>query len=54
MRAHQDPQYLADARKMGLDVSALSGEDVTKIIGEAASLPTDLVRRYASMLSKSD
>ncbi len=54
MRTHQDAQYLADARKMGLDVSALSGEDVAKIIGEAASLPTDLTARYASMLNKSD
>jgi tripartite-type tricarboxylate transporter receptor subunit TctC len=54
MRAHEDPQYLADAKKMGLDVSPMSGQDVTKIIAEAAKLPADLTERYASMLTKAD
>jgi tripartite-type tricarboxylate transporter receptor subunit TctC len=54
MRTHEDPQYLADAKKMGLDVSAMSGEDAAKIIAEAASLPADLMKRYSDMLAKAD
>jgi tripartite-type tricarboxylate transporter receptor subunit TctC len=54
MRTHEDPQYLADAKKMGLDVSAMSGEDAAKIIGQAAALPTDLMTRYAEILAKAE
>ena len=54
MRAHEDPQYLADAKKMGLDVSVMSGDDAAKIVAQAASLPPDLMKRYADMLAKAD
>jgi hypothetical protein len=54
MRTHEDPQYLADAKKMGLDVSAMSGEDIAKIIAQAAALPADLMTRYAEMLAKAE
>jgi hypothetical protein len=53
-RTHQDPQYLADARKMGLDVSVMSGDDVAKIVAQAASLPQHLIKQYADMLAKVD
>jgi tripartite-type tricarboxylate transporter receptor subunit TctC len=54
MRTHEDPQYLADAKKMGLDVSPMSGEEAARIITEAAALPPDLLQRYADLLNKGD
>jgi hypothetical protein len=53
-RAHEDAQYLADAKKMGLDVSVMSGDDAAKIVAQAASLPPVLMKRYADMLAKVD
>jgi len=54
MRTHEDPQYLADARKMGLDVSPLSGEDAARIVAQAAALPANLLTRYADLLNRQD
>jgi tripartite-type tricarboxylate transporter receptor subunit TctC len=53
MRTHEDMQYLADAKKMGLDVSALSGEDATKLIERAAGFSPEVMKRYAELIGKS-
>jgi tripartite-type tricarboxylate transporter receptor subunit TctC len=53
MRTHEDTQYLADAKKMGLDVSALSGEDATKLIERAAGFSPEVMKRYAELIGKS-
>lgn len=52
MRTHEDPQYLAEAKKMGLDVSALSGEECAKLIERAAAFPPAVMKRYAEMTGK--
>jgi hypothetical protein len=54
MRTNEDAHYLDDARKMGLDVSPMSGEDAAKIIGEAAALPPELIKRYADLLAENN
>lgn len=54
MKAHADPEYLRDAKKMGLDVSPLSGADVAKVINQAVSLPEQLIARYGELLTKSN
>jgi tripartite-type tricarboxylate transporter receptor subunit TctC len=53
MRTHEDPQYLADAKKMGLDVSALPGEAATKLIERAAGFSPEVMKRYADLIGKS-
>ena len=50
MKTHQDPQYLEEAKKMSLDVSPLSGEEVVKLIADAEALPKALIARYQDIL----
>lgn len=52
MRAHTDPDYLRDAKKLGLDVSPRSGQDVADIIDRAIALPPQLIARYSSLLTE--
>ena len=39
---------------MGLDVSPMSGEDVTKLVRETANLPAELLKRYGALLAQLD
>jgi tripartite-type tricarboxylate transporter receptor subunit TctC len=52
MHTHEDAQYLADAKKMGLDVSPLSGEDATRLIERAAAFSPEVMKRYADLIGK--
>jgi tripartite-type tricarboxylate transporter receptor subunit TctC len=54
MRTSEDPDYLADAKKMGLDVSPMSGADVARTIAQAAALPPELTKRYGDLLARED
>lgn len=40
-----DPLFLADAKSRNLDINALSGAEVEKIVAEIVATPTELVRR---------
>lgn len=52
MKTSQDPRYLAEAKKMGLDVSPMPGDQVEKIVSEAAALPPGLIKHYAELLAQ--
>jgi tripartite-type tricarboxylate transporter receptor subunit TctC len=50
MSASKDPDYLADAAKLNVDVSPLDGEKVTGIVRNVYELPPALVKRYREAL----
>ncbi len=50
MRTFQDPEYLAEARKLDLDVSPLDGTTVRGMIARLAQSPPDLIARYKAIL----
>lgn len=52
MKTSRDPRYLAEAKKMGLDVSPMPGSEVEKIVSNAAALPPELIKRYADLLAQ--
>ncbi len=41
----KDPQYLADADKMRIDISALPGDKVQEIVLKLHSTPKDIVEK---------
>ena len=51
LKAFRDTSLLSDARKMGLDVSPVSGDEVAARIRAAAALPTNLIKRYSDLLT---
>lgn len=50
MAANKDPDYLSDAAKLNIDVSPLSGEQVSNIVRSVYELPPALVKRYREAL----
>jgi tripartite-type tricarboxylate transporter receptor subunit TctC len=51
MRTHKDADFLQEAKKLNLEISPLSGEEVSGIIAQAYRLPSSLVARYVSIQS---
>jgi tripartite-type tricarboxylate transporter receptor subunit TctC len=51
MAAHKDPDYLAEAKRVNMDVSPKSGEQVDKLIERLSKTPKKLYERYASILA---
>ena len=47
----KDPQYLEEARRIGLDVNPLSGEGITKLIQQVQSTPQPVVDRLRELLA---
>jgi tripartite-type tricarboxylate transporter receptor subunit TctC len=45
-----DPELLADAKKKGLDVAPLSGEDVEALIKEAGVLSPEVIQRLKPLM----
>lgn len=50
MRTFHDPDYLAEAEKLDLDVSPLDGGTVRGMIARLAQSPPDLIARYKAIL----
>lgn len=48
----RDPAYLAEAEKMGLEISPMSGEDMTRLIGSLLTTPADVVQKTRAALSE--
>ena len=46
----KDPQFLADAKKAKLDISPLTGEEITKTVNEIFGLDKQLVEKLKSIL----
>jgi hypothetical protein len=50
MQTFADPEYLAEATKLDLDVSPLDGETVRGMIARLAQSPPELIARYKAIL----
>jgi len=46
-----DPEFLAETRKINLDVNPLTGEEVKKIVDDLFKLPAATVRKLAAILA---
>ncbi len=47
----KDPAFLADAEKAKVDVDAMTGEQVAKLVDEAMMTPKDVVARIRDALA---
>jgi tripartite-type tricarboxylate transporter receptor subunit TctC len=51
MSAHQDPDYLREAKEMQLDVSPMAGEDIARLMTRIAQTPPAVIARYKAAVS---
>jgi tripartite-type tricarboxylate transporter receptor subunit TctC len=47
----RDPQFLAEAERIGLDVNPLSGEGITALIRQVQATPQPVVDRLRELLA---
>jgi tripartite-type tricarboxylate transporter receptor subunit TctC len=50
MQTFKDPEYLAEAQKLGFDVSPLDGEKVLSMLKRVSQTPPAVVQRYKDLL----
>jgi tripartite-type tricarboxylate transporter receptor subunit TctC len=51
MLAHQDPDYLREAKEMQLDVSPVAGAEIAKLMTRIAQTPSAVIARYKAAVS---
>jgi tripartite-type tricarboxylate transporter receptor subunit TctC len=51
MATHKDPAYLADAEKVGIEVSPIDSEAIRKLIEQIARTPADQLRRIENLIT---
>jgi tripartite-type tricarboxylate transporter receptor subunit TctC len=51
MAAHRDPEFLADAAKLGIDISPIPGPQVRALIEQIAKTPADQLRRIENLIT---
>ncbi len=51
MATHKDPAYLADAEKVGIEVSPISGAAIRKLIDKIAKTPADQLKRIENLIA---
>jgi tripartite-type tricarboxylate transporter receptor subunit TctC len=51
MQAHQDADYLREAREMQLDVSPVGGDEMQKLMSRIAETPAAVIARYKAAVS---
>ena len=47
----KDPQYLEEARRIGLDVNPLGGEGIARLIQQVQETPQDVVDRLRELIA---
>jgi tripartite-type tricarboxylate transporter receptor subunit TctC len=47
----KDAQYLKEARRIGLDINPLGGEEITKLVQQVQATPQDVVDRLYGLLA---
>jgi tripartite-type tricarboxylate transporter receptor subunit TctC len=52
MAAHKDPAYLAEAEKLGIDVSPIGGKEVLGLIDRIAKTPPDQLKRIEKLITE--
>src|SRR5215471_18408074 len=50
MATHKDPAYLADAEKVGIEVSPIDGEEIRRLIEKIAKTPADQLKRIEKLI----
>src|SRR5262245_28540320 len=51
MATHKDPAYLADAAKVGIEVSPIDSEAIRKLIDQIARTPPDQLKRIENLIT---
>jgi tripartite-type tricarboxylate transporter receptor subunit TctC len=51
MAAHKDPAYLAEAEKINIEVSPISGQEILKLIAQMAKTPEDQLKRIEKLIA---
>jgi len=51
MATHKDPAYLADAEKVGIEVSPIDSEAIRKLIEQIAKTPPDQLKRIENLIT---
>ena len=52
MATHKDAAYLAEADKLGIDVSPIGGEEVLRLIDSIAKTPPDQLKRVEKLITE--
>ncbi len=52
MATHKDPAYLAEAQKIGIEVSPISGDDIRQLIDRIARTPADQLKRIEKLIAE--
>ena len=52
MKTMADPAFLDDAKKIGIDVSAIDGDAVRKLIVDAGATPKDVLARFKTLVGE--
>jgi tripartite-type tricarboxylate transporter receptor subunit TctC len=47
----KDPAFVADAQRLGLDVSPIDGDAVLKLIGQMAATPKEVIAQFNAMVA---
>ena len=51
MATHKDPAYLADAEKVGIEISPISGAEIRTLIDKIAKTPPEQLKRIESLIA---
>jgi tripartite-type tricarboxylate transporter receptor subunit TctC len=52
MATHKDPAYLAEAQKVGIEVSPISGDEIRQLIDKIAKTPADQLKRIEKLIAE--
>jgi tripartite-type tricarboxylate transporter receptor subunit TctC len=50
MDAHKDPAYLAEAKKLDIDVSPIDGQEILGLVGTLSKAPPQLLSRVSDLI----
>jgi hypothetical protein len=48
----KDPEYLADAKKLDIDVNPVSGKALDDLLGELYATPKDVLKKAGEAITK--
>lgn len=52
MEMTKSPAFLADAEKVGIDISAIDGDKVRQLVEDASKTPPDVLARFKKLVSE--
>jgi len=52
MATHKDPAYIAEAEKVGIEVSPISGDEIRRLIDKIAKTPADQLKRIEKLIAE--